>query len=208
MQKYISNIVAVWLILGSTLAFAKQDDNSKTANICQGEIENCIVGNVSVGRAGDRFSFNTTGAPVEPLGRITKTRQLEITITSGLKIMAFTPTEGSQREKQIKVLFYAFDINNMPQGLSNPHIYQEATDGKTKFPWAKTMLKVYRQLPGDDQWTEIIASFSDDAFDKMKPITVYIYPDARAKIYSPAHKDEKGSPVAASFMTADLTKMF
>ncbi|MGE0009843.1 MAG: hypothetical protein AB7F19_04815 [Candidatus Babeliales bacterium] len=212
MKNYIITLTVIGLALTTNMTLPKQDDNSKTANICQGEIENCSVGDVvvksaTVGKAGDLLTFTTTGVKVQPLGRITAKRQVDIDMTAGgKKIVTFTPTEGRLKEQQIKILFNAFELDNMPKGLSNPNIYQEAIDGKKEYPWAVTMLKVYRST--GKQWAELIASFSDDPFNKMKPIATEIFPDGRAKIYSPAHKDGQGNTVPASVMTTDLAKAF
>lgn len=184
-------------------------DQTKTANLCQGVMANCILGNISVGAAGDKVSFDTTGLPITNYGRLTKQKKVSLQISkAGKSLFALTPTQGGQAERQIKVLFYAFDVNNMPKDLSNPKLYTEASQGKTQFPWAQTMLKTYRQLDGEQEWTELIASFSDVTFDKMKPITVELFPDGRANIDVAAHTGPDGKLEPASQISFDLTKLF
>lgn len=182
-------------------------DQTKTANLCQGVMANCILGNITVGEAGDIVSFDTTGLKIKNYGRLTKPLKVTLQISqAGKSLFTLTPTQGAQAERQIKVLFYAFDIDNMPKDLSNPKLYTEANDGKTKFPWAKTMLKTYRQLDGEQQWTEMIASFSQTTFDKMKPISAELFADGRVNVEVAPHQGPDGTLVPVSTISFDLTK--
>lgn len=221
MKRYTQALITVVTILITNISLAGGGGGGqpvKTVNACQGEITNCNIGSINVRMAnvglnavGDKLTFDTSKVSVTNFGQITSPFKANVAITSeGQKMFAFTPTQGSRliKDKEIKILFYAFNINDMPKGLSNANIYTEATNGKTQFPWAKSMLKIYRQLPGEQQWTELAASFSDAAFSSMKPFTVELFPDARAIINTAAHRDENGNLIQPLPMTTDLSKLF
>ena len=211
MKRYISILAALALILAPHISLAAAAPNTcsgqctKTVNICQGQIDNCTVGDIKfMGAAGDKLSFDTSKVTITNLGRITKTKEVEINLSLGQQILAFIPTEGSQKDHQMKLLLYPFDINNMPTGLSNQKIYKEAEEGKKKFPWARTMLKIYRQMGAEEQWTEVMASFRGANLDNMGTDRIEISPDAGATLHQPEYKDEP-QPKPLVF---DLTKSF
>lgn len=214
MKRYMSILAALALSLAMNISFAGTKSScsgecSKTVNICQGQIENCVVGDIKfMGSAGDKLSFDTSKVKVTNLGRITKLKEVKINLSLGQQILQFTPTEGSQKDRQIRLLLYPFDISNMPKGLSNPKIYEEAEEGKKKFIWAKTMLKTYRQMGKEEQWTEVIATFSDANVDNLGEWKVEIQPNAHATIYLPPAPDEQGNKVEQKPLIGDLAQQF
>lgn len=224
MKRY-TRILAVALILAPSISFAGGGGGSpapgscsgecnKIVNICQGEIQNCVVGDVNVrsakvmGAAGDKLAFDTSKVKITNYGRLTKTKDIKINLSLGQQIVQFTPTAGSQKERQMKFLLYPFDINNMPKGLSNPNIYKEAEEGKKLFPWAKSMLKTYRQMSKEEQWTEVIATFLDANVNKIGELRVEIHPDARATIHLPPAPDAQGNRVEQKPLIGDLAQQF
>lgn len=167
----------------SQLAIASgRDTNVKTSTNCTGYVTGgCKTGDIGINAVGDKVDFNTAGVPVQNIGMIAANKRIAVKLpAAGKKIYAFTPTAGSPllAGKQIKVLFVAFDLNRAFPLDTPGNVAQEGEEGKTRMPWANNMIKVYRQLPGETQWTEIAAHFTADTnLKNIRDLQVEVMPN-------------------------------
>lgn len=203
----MANKLKILIIFGVTLANYNALAAKKEILYCTGAVQGtCVSGDVTVGAAGDKLSADTQNVLVQNLREIKTTKNAEIVVpSSGQIVVSFTPTKGTFANKQIKLLFYVFNIDNMPKGLSNPKIYTEATDAKTRNPWISTMLKVYSQLPGQEQWTELLTSFNEKSVTEFKP-TIMVDSEAKLTYHPQQYEDETGKSVTPKPIIFDLKK--
>ncbi|MGE0009836.1 MAG: hypothetical protein AB7F19_04780 [Candidatus Babeliales bacterium] len=171
---------------------------------CVGAQGDCVAGDVTIGSASDKFSPKEINIDVQNLSTIKTTKETELTLpASGQKIIAFTPTKKQYANQQIKLLFYAFNINNIPAELSDAKFSQEIADIKTKHPEIKSVLKVYYKLPEQNQWTYLLTSFNEKPITALKPL---ITVDSEAKLfyYPQPYTDTTGNLVRPAPITYDL----
>lgn len=206
--KAVKALAIVSCLIAVQLGYASGNGN-KVVNICTGGYisGDCEVSGLNVNAAGDKVVFNTHGIPSQNLGAISTTMHEQIQLpASGKKIVIFTPIEGNLSYQQIKIFLFAFKLSAMPKGLPQS-IYKEAATGHKLNPWANVMVKVYRQLPGETQWTEMMTSFTDEkTFKNLAPIKITLEPTAKATYYPPKHTDANGQIVTPGPIVFDLTK--
>jgi hypothetical protein len=106
---------------------------------------------------GDQVRFDTTGVPIEALGKIEaeKSGNISLPLVNKKQIISFVPQGDTLfKGKEIKLLFASFEVNKLPadasESVKNNAVKMKKGMGDT----VKTMISAYRQLPGEKLWTE------------------------------------------------------
>lgn len=127
------------------------------------------------------ISWNTRTLPLHNFGKISEKKIFKIVIPSNNKLLiGFIPTLGSAciRNKHIQLLLVVFENPNR----ANTSITRDNKEPKNEFFESETMVKIYRQLPTQSQWTQIgiIANITAP----LKPLTLEINPNGDLSVYS------------------------
>lgn len=161
-----------------------------------------------------KVTLDTSDAQTQDLGVVNKQiAQTTSLPTSGKKIIEITPVEGTYYNQPIKVLLYAIEFKKSADTTQPLNIQAAAkklfADAKIKNS-AHTLVALYRQLPGEEQWTSLgefptVDSLKDLAQEDAIKLTV----NGKAEIiaYLPAFSAAQKDGTAGSKVGAQIIKV-
>ena len=162
MNKMTQLCVSVLFIgsMGTLFGAAGRDNNITTQTYCTGNVTGTCNITVAAAEVGDVVAFDTAGASKKELGDILpgaeKSGSIAIPLVNKQQIISFVPKGDTPFKGQtIKLLLISFDVNKLPADSSDSVKNNAARMKKAMGDAnAKTMVSAYRQLPGEDKWTE------------------------------------------------------
>ena len=160
----IKQLCALTLLIGSMgtlFGTAARDMTISPMTACVGNVTGTCTITVAAAEVGDVVPFDTTGVPTEKLGDISaeKSGQIAVPSVDKKQIISFVPQGDTPfKGQEIKLLLASFDVNKLPADADASIKNNVARMKKAMGDNAKTMVSAYRQLPGEDKWTEFGAT--------------------------------------------------
>ncbi len=148
---------------------------------CAGNVTGSCTCIVPPAEVGDQVPFDMAGVPVEALGDISaeKSGKIPVPLVNKKQLVTFVPQSDTLfKGQEIKLLFTSFDVNKLPEGSSDSVKNNAIRMKRTMGEGVKTMTTAYRQLPGEELWTELGTTGSSIAdLSQAAPIDYTIKPN-------------------------------
>lgn len=168
--------------------------------------------NTSLNAVGDLVAWPAAEyTTVLALGQITMPVSKRVSLPAHGKMvrLSMIPTKGTLVNEKIEILFISFDLLK-PLPLDSPaNIANELQSVKKLLPWAKSVIKMYRRIAPEKQWTEIAmteSSASDPS--TLDAADIVFNPDATAIVTTTQYKDAYTGEITTSKIVVPLGSLY
>lgn len=157
--------------------------------------------------------------PKQDLGKLTENKSVTITYpaTGKMSILSFNPTSGNAKNKKVELLFVSFAIYEQQNNLAFPekdtqeqqNLEKELNTLKKANSPYNYLVKIYRKIGSEKQYTEIAGLYSKESPDKS-PLNKnwIIMPDGKVKSKEQLFQtDADGVTTQLDSSPIDLTSM-
>lgn len=161
-------------------------------------------------RNGVSVVWDVSDAHKKELGSITKQLNSSCTLPSHLEknIVTFVPSAGRFARERIDILMVGFSLKKPFPAAIPAHLLQELTHIKDEHNWVESVVKLYRRITPEQEWTEVGLFCCQLADVQRLPATqMIVFTDGKAKIAT-EYKNERTGQIEKDAIIIDFAALF